>query len=57
MKAAKVERDSMKRVNTRITPDQHAFIKNEVKKSKVFLTEGDVFRALLEEAITNRKGL
>ncbi len=49
------EKRSLKPVNTRIAVDQDAFIKSEVKKSKGVLTEGEVHRALLDEAITNRK--
>jgi len=45
----------MHRFNTRIRGDQRTFIKNEVKKSKGKLTEGEVTRDLLDEAITNRK--
>ncbi len=46
---------SLKPVNTRIAVDQDAFIKSEVKKSKGVLTEGEVHRALLDEAIIIRK--
>ncbi len=46
---------SMHRVNTRIFAHQDAFIKNEVKKSKGKQGEGEVHRALLDEAISNRK--
>lgn len=45
----------MYRLNTRIPEEIDAYVKNEVKKSKGALTEADVYRALLEEAITNRK--
>lgn len=44
----------MHRFNTRITDEQRKFIKQEVKKSKNALTEGEVTRALLDEAISNR---
>lgn len=43
------------RLNTRIEHDQADYIKAEVKKSKGELTDGDVVRALLAEAISNRK--
>jgi len=45
----------MHRVNTRIFAHQDEFIKNEVKKSKGALTEGEVTRQLLDEAIISRK--
>jgi len=45
----------MHRFNTRITEEQRKFIKQEVKKSKGETTEGEVTRALLDEAISNRK--
>ncbi len=50
-----VVRKAMYRLNTRIPFEIDAYVKNEVKKSKGALTEADVYRALLEEAITNRK--
>lgn len=43
------------RFNTRIREDQQSYIKSEVKKSKGALTEGQLTRTLLDEAITNRK--
>ena len=43
------------RLNSRIFDDQIAFIRLEVKKSKGMLSESDVLRELLDEAITNRK--
>jgi hypothetical protein len=49
------KKEILHRVNTRIFASQDAFIKAEAKKSKGQLSEGDVHRALLEEAITNRK--
>lgn len=50
-----ITKQKTKRVNTRIWEHQDAFIKKEAEKSKGELSEGDVHRALLEEAITNRK--
>lgn len=47
----------MKRVNTRITEEQDNFIKEEARVSSGRLTEGDVFRALLDEAINNRNSI
>lgn len=46
---------AMHRVNTRLRDDQVSFVKSEVKKSKGTLTDGDVYRLLIDEAITNRK--
>jgi hypothetical protein len=46
---------AMTRVNTRISAAQAAFIKAEARKSKGALSEGDVHRALLAEAIEARK--
>lgn len=43
------------RINTRIFVYQDEFIKNEVKKSKGTMSEGDVTRQLLDEAINARK--
>lgn len=54
-KVPKAVRKAMYRLNTRIPEEIDAYVKNEVKKSKGALTEADVYRALLEEAITNRK--
>lgn len=51
----KKKREVLHRVNTRIFGHQDAFIKAEAKRSKGTLSEGDVHRELLEEAITNRK--
>lgn len=53
--ALKPKTEALHRVNTRIFISQAAFIKNEVKKSKGEMSEGDVHRALLAEAISNRK--
>ncbi len=53
--STKVKKETLKRVNTRIHESQDAFIKSEVKRSKGELTEGDVHRALLDEAITMRE--
>jgi predicted DNA-binding protein len=39
----------MTRVNTRITPEQHKFIKDQAKKTK--RTEGEVFRLALDTYI------
>jgi len=36
----------MKRINTRITPEQHKFIKEEAKNRK--RTEGEIFRLALD---------
>ncbi len=49
------KKDTMKRVNTRIFAHQDAFIKAAVMKAEGRLTEGDVHRALLDEAIYHRK--
>jgi hypothetical protein len=43
------------RVNTRILEEHAKYIKLEVRKSNGTLTEGDVHRALLSEAIFRRK--
>lgn len=43
------------RVNTRISEEQATYIKEQVKKSNGTLTEGEVTRQLLDEAINNRK--
>lgn len=48
------KKPSFVRLNTRVPLEQKAFIRNEAKKSKGKLTEGDVHRALLGEAISNR---
>lgn len=45
----------MPRAAARIFQHQADFIKAEAKKSKGTLTEGDVHRQLLDEAINNRK--
>ncbi len=47
---------AMPRVNTKLFHHQVAYIKNLAEKSNGELTEGDVQRQLLEEAITARKG-
>lgn len=47
--------ETLVRVNTRIFPHQDEYIKKEAERSKGELTEGDVTRQLLDEAITNRK--
>lgn len=54
-KVPKAAREAMYRLNTRIPHAIDAYVKSEVKKSKGELTEADVYRSLLEEAITNRK--
>lgn len=43
------------RLNSRIFEDQIVFIRAEAKKSKGTLSESDVLRELIDEAITNRK--
>lgn len=43
------------RLSSRIFEDQLEYIRNEAKKSKGVLTESDVLRELLDEAISNRK--
>ncbi len=43
------------RLNSRIFKDQIVFIRSEVKNSKGELTESEILRELLDEAITNRK--
>lgn len=48
-------KDTLVRVNTRIFAHQDEYIKSEAKRSKGELSEGDVTRALLDEAISNRK--
>ncbi len=51
----------LQRINTRIFKSQHEYVKNEVIKSRKGrgptwgISEGDVYRTLLQEAITNRK--
>lgn len=50
----KVKKVSFVRLNTRVPIEQKAYIRNEAKKSKGVLTEGDVHRELLDEAINNR---
>ena len=45
---------SLHRVNTRIFVYQDVFIKGEVKKSKEVVSEGEVHRTLLAEAIEAR---
>lgn len=54
---SKPKKDTLHRVNTRIFGHQDAYIKAEAKKSKGELSEGDVHRALLDEAITSRKAI
>lgn len=50
------KKEPMRRmVNTRIFEHQSRYIKAEAKRSKGKLTESDVFRILLDEAITSRK--
>lgn len=49
------DKTALSRLNTRIFSHQSDFIKKEVKKSKGTLTDGDVIREMLDEAITNRK--
>lgn len=55
MTASVAKKEPMKRVNTRVLESHDDFVKAEVKRSKGALTEGDVYRMLLEEAITARK--
>lgn len=50
-----MDREVFKRVNTRITLAQDAYIKSEAKKSKGTISEGEVHRTLLDEAIISRK--
>lgn len=45
----KPHREKMVRVNTRIRPDQDAYIKAKSKQDKCF--EGDVTRAMLDDYI------
>lgn len=55
---SKTKGDSLVRVNTRIKESQDTYIKREVtrsKKLKVKLSEGEVTRELLDEAIAARK--
>ncbi len=54
-KVKKLEKEPMKRVNTRIKMEHDDFIKSQVGKVEGEYTEGDVHRALLDEAITARK--
>jgi len=56
MSSTKPSKDtnSLHRVNTRIFVYQDLFIKSEVKKSKVVVSEGEVHRMLLAEAIEAR---
>lgn len=51
----KVGKEPLKRVNTRITAAQDAFIKKEVEKSRGEMTEGDVHRMLLAKGIISHK--
>lgn len=43
----------MKRINTRITQEQNKYIKSKAKKLK--LTEGEVFRFILNNAMADNK--
>jgi hypothetical protein len=43
------------RLHTRVFPHQEAYVKAEVKKSRKKISEGEVYRALIDEAINNRK--
>ena len=52
IKSPKVKPLPMIRVNTRIRPNQHKFIKVEAKKTGK--TEGEVFRAILDKYITKK---
>lgn len=54
MGTSKSKEEKMHRVNTRIFARQDNYIKAEAKKSKGKLSEGDVHRTLLNEAISNR---
>lgn len=55
MREVPVDREVFKRVNTRITPAQDSYIKSEAKKSRGTISEGEIHRALLDEAIISRK--
>ncbi len=50
----KAKKEPMARLNTRIPQSYVAYVRSEVKKSKGTSTEGDVYRELLGEAISNR---
>ena len=49
IKIPKVKPIPMIRVNTRIRPNQHKFIKEEAKKTGK--TEGEIFREILDKYI------
>lgn len=55
VKLPKESKKGMHRINTRVPIEIDLFVKSEVKKSNGTLTEGVVYRILLEEAINNRK--
>lgn len=48
----KREFPTLKRVNTRITPEQHAFIKKEAKVTK--RTEGETLRTIIDYYINKK---
>lgn len=43
------------RLNTRVFPHQDEYVKKEVKRSKGKVSEGEVYRTLIDEAIIIRK--
>lgn len=43
----------MSRVNTRVRPSQHKYIKKEAKRLK--LTEGEMFRSIIDYYIENKE--
>jgi len=47
------KRQPMTRINTRVEPHQHKFIKSEAKRLNI--TEGEVFRSILQKHINNKK--
>lgn len=52
LKTMKREYIPMKRINTRIRPEQHVFIKSEAKEKK--RTEGEIFREIIDYYINKK---
>ncbi len=50
-----LKKEPTRRLNSRIFISQYDFIEKEVQKSKEKMTEGEVLRQLLDEAIASRK--
>lgn len=51
VKDKKADKENLRRLNTRITGAQETYAKAKVKKSKGELTEGEVYRDLLDKGI------